>query len=69
MYWIVIGWLYVVLMFAAAQETLARSIVMALFVGVLPVWFLLWVKVRRLRIKRQLAQEAAGQQGRTSGLE
>jgi hypothetical protein len=67
MYWIVIGWLYVALMFAAAQGSLVRSVVMALFVGILPVWFVLWVKIRRLRTKRMLAQEAASQQSDASG--
>lgn len=65
MYWTVIGWLYVVLMFAAAQPSLARSIIVALFVGVLPAWFLVWVKVRRLRIKRMLAEQE--QQGGAPG--
>lgn len=66
MYWIVIGWLYVALMYAAAQESLARSIIVALFVGILPVWFIVWVKIRRLRIKRMLAQQAAQQESNAS---
>lgn len=58
MYLVLIGWLYVVLMFAVAQESLIRSGFVLFFLGVLPTWLLMWLTVRRRRLKAQLAREA-----------
>lgn len=52
MYLILIGWLYVVLMLAVAQDSLVRSGIIVFFLGVLPTWLILWI-VRRRHLRRQ----------------
>ncbi|TCW30801.1 hypothetical protein [Gulbenkiania mobilis] len=49
MYLVLIGWLYVVLMFAVAQETLVRGMLVLFFLGLLPVLFLGWLGRSRRR--------------------
>lgn len=44
---VAIGWLYVVLMMAAVSDSLLKGIVRLLFLGVLPVGLLLWIKLRQ----------------------
>lgn len=52
MYLILIGWLYVVLMLAVAQDSLVRSGIIVFFLGVLPTWLILWI-VRRRHLRRK----------------
>jgi len=52
MYLILIGWLYVVLMLAVAQDCLVRTGIIVFFLGVLPTWLILWI-VRRRHLRRQ----------------
>jgi hypothetical protein len=52
MYLILIGWLYVVLMLAVAQDSLVRTGIIVFFLGVLPTWLILWI-VRRRHLRRQ----------------
>ena len=54
MYLILIGWLYVVLMLAVAQDSLVRTGIIVFFLGVLPTWLILWI-VRRRHLRRQNA--------------
>ncbi|RXZ42090.1 hypothetical protein [Crenobacter cavernae] len=58
MYLILIGWLYVVLMFAVAQDSLVRSGFVLFFLGVLPTWLTVWLVHRRRRLNEALAREA-----------
>ena len=55
---IAIGWLYVVLMIAAVSDSLLVGIVRVLFLGVLPVGLLLWIKLRGYRTRAAAAAEA-----------
>ncbi len=52
MYLILIGWLYVVLMLAVAQDSVVRSGIIVFFLGVLPTWLILWI-VRRRQLRRK----------------
>lgn len=52
MYLVLIGWLYVVLMLAVAQESAIRSGIIVFFLGVLPTWLILWI-VRRRHLRKQ----------------
>lgn len=52
MYLILIGWLYVVLMLAVAQDSLVRTGIIVFFLGVLPTWLILWI-VHRRHLRRQ----------------
>ncbi|WP_203525664.1 hypothetical protein [Crenobacter caeni] len=54
MYLALIGWLYVVLMFSIAQESVVATVFYLLFLGVLPVVLIGWM--RRVR-RRERAQE------------
>jgi len=43
MFWIVLlGWLYVILMVAAASHNLLQGVSIFIFAGLLPVWLALW---------------------------
>lgn len=53
MYVVLIGWLYVVLMFAVAQETLVRGMLVLFFLGLLPVLFLGWLGRSRRRRRNE----------------
>lgn len=46
---VIIGYLFVAVMFSAAQPSIARSLVYLLFWAVLPMLFLSWVTVTRRR--------------------
>jgi len=54
MYLALIGWLYVVLMFSLAQERVLATVFYLLFLGVLPVVLIGWM--RRVR-RRERARE------------
>ena len=43
---VAIGWLYVVMMIAAVSDTLLTGVLRLLFLGVLPVGLLLWIKLK-----------------------
>ena len=48
---IAIGWLYVVMMIAAVSDSLLKGVIRLLFLGVLPVGLLLWIKLRQHRTR------------------
>jgi type VI protein secretion system component VasK len=54
---VAIGWLYVVIMIAAVSDTLLKGVVRLLFLGVLPVGLLLWIKLRGYRARTEAAKE------------
>ena len=54
---VAIGWLYVVMMMAAVSDTLLKGIIRLLFLGVLPVGLLLWLKLRGYRARAAAAKE------------
>jgi type VI protein secretion system component VasK len=54
---IAIGWLYVVVMIAAVSDSLLIGIVRLIFLGVLPVGLLLWIKLRGYRARAEAASE------------
>lgn len=54
---VAIGWLYVVMMMAAVSDSLLKGIVRLLFLGVLPVGLLLWIKLRSYRARVAAAEE------------
>ena len=54
---VAIGWLYVVMMIAAVSDTLLKGIIRVLFLGVLPVGLLLWMKLKGYRTRSQAADE------------
>ena len=54
---VAIGWLYVVVMMAAVSDSLLKGIVRLLFLGVLPVGLLLWIKLRGYRARAAAAEE------------
>ena len=54
---VAIGWLYVVMMIAAVSDTLLKGIICLLFLGVLPVGLLLWIKLRGYRARAAAADE------------
>ena len=55
---VAIGWLYVVMMMAAVSDSLLKGIIRLLFLGVLPVGLLLWIKLRGYRARAAAAEEA-----------
>jgi hypothetical protein len=57
---IAIGWLYVVIMIAAVSDTLLKAIVRLLFLGVLPVGLLLWIKLRAFRARAAATDAVKG---------
>ena len=54
---VAIGWLYVVIMMAAVSDSLLKGIIRLLFLGVLPVGLLLWIKLRGYRARVAAAAE------------
>lgn len=50
MYLVVIGWLYVIVVWAAVQESLVRAFIIFFFLGFLPT--LIALRLRRRRIRR-----------------
>ena len=54
---VAIGWLYVVMMIAAVSDTLLKGTIRVLFLGVLPVGLLLWMKLKGYRTRSQAADE------------
>ncbi|WP_088967377.1 hypothetical protein [Vogesella sp. LIG4] len=49
MYLVLIGWLYFVLMLAVGQNSIVQSVLVLLFLGVLPTWLWLWIAGRKRR--------------------
>ena len=54
---VAIGWLYVVMMMAAVSDSLLKGIIRLLFLGVLPVGLLLWIKLRSYRARVAATEE------------
>ena len=54
---VAIGWLYVVMMIAAVSDTLLKGVIRLLFLGVLPVGLLLWIKLHGYRARAAAAEE------------
>lgn len=50
MYLVVIGWLYVIIVWAAVQDSLVRAFIIFFFLGFLPT--LIALRLRRRRIRR-----------------
>jgi len=51
--WIIlIGWSYIVILFALASGSVARGINIVLFLGVIPTWLYLWTAIRRTRARQ-----------------
>ncbi|AOY01722.1 hypothetical protein [Jeongeupia sp. USM3] len=63
MYILLIGYLYVVVMFAAASGSVAKAIVWIGLLGVLPTWLLIWLKRRGQIVRERKAEEAARETG------
>lgn len=53
---VAIGWLYVVMMIAAVSDTWLKGIMRLLFLGVLPVGLLLWLKLKGYRARAEAAE-------------
>jgi len=43
MYIVAIGWAYVILMMAITSDSLVKGLMVALFLGVLPLWLFIYV--------------------------
>ncbi|KUM01881.1 hypothetical protein KIF53_09830 [Chromobacterium subtsugae] len=56
---VLMGWLYVVLMLALTQGSVAGGLAVAFFLGVLPTWFVAWATRNKLR-RRRAAEKDAG---------
>ena len=56
---ILIGYIFVTLMFSVAQPSLARALIYLVFWTVLPTLFSLWVVLIRRRNKRMKLEERA----------
>ncbi|MBC7708890.1 MAG: hypothetical protein H7203_02435 [Rhizobacter sp.] len=54
---VAIGWLYVVMMMAAVSDSLLKGIIRLIFLGILPVGLLLWIKLRGYRARAAAAEE------------
>jgi hypothetical protein len=52
---VAIGWLYVVMMIAAVSDSLLKGVIRLLFLGVLPVALLLWIKLKGYRARAEAA--------------
>lgn len=59
---VLIGWLYVVVLIAAVSDSLLKAVIRLLFLGVLPVALLLWIKLRAYRARAEAAQERTSEQ-------
>ncbi len=59
MYMVLIGWLYVVLMLAVAQNSLWAAFSILFFLGFLPTLFIARMTRRRLLKRQELAREQA----------
>ena len=59
MYLIVIAWLYVIVMFSAAQDNVVAGVLSFIFLGLLPFVLWVWMKIHRLRARRE--QDSSGQ--------
>lgn len=55
MYLVLIGWLYVVLMFSVAQGSVVRGLVYFFFLGVVPLALVGWL--RRVRRRERALRE------------
>lgn len=57
MRWIIlIGWSYIVILFALASGSMVRGTNIVLFLGVLPTWLYLWTAIRRMRARQADAE-------------
>ena len=54
---VAIGWLYIVMMIAAVSDTLLKGVIRLLFLGILPVGLLLWIKLHGYRARAEAAAE------------
>ena len=59
MYMVLIGWLYVILMLAVAQNSLWATFSILFFLGFLPTLFIARMTRRKLRKRQELAREQA----------
>lgn len=59
---VAIGWLYVVMMIAAVSDTLLKGVIRLLFLGVLPVGLLLWIKLKSYRARAEAAKDGTDDQ-------
>lgn len=58
MFWIILlAWVYVILMVAAASNSITQGIMLFLFVGILPAWLALWFFGIPIRRRARLMQE------------
>ncbi|MCP9758560.1 hypothetical protein EGI20_04420 [Aquitalea sp. S1-19] len=58
MYLLMVGWVYVILMFSLAQESVLAGVLTFSLLGVLPVVLWVWMKIHRLRARREAAASA-----------
>ncbi|KAF0813062.1 hypothetical protein IGB42_02458 [Andreprevotia sp. IGB-42] len=58
MYILLIGYLYVVVMYAAGTGDPAKAAVWIVLLGILPTWLLVWIKRRGQLARRRKLQEA-----------
>ncbi|WP_211251836.1 hypothetical protein [Andreprevotia chitinilytica] len=65
MYILLIGYLYVVVMFAVATADPAKAVVWIVLLGALPTWLIIWIKrrgqVKRIEKRAEAAEDAAAQ--------
>ncbi|WP_438515196.1 hypothetical protein [Craterilacuibacter sp.] len=64
MYLIVIAWLYVIVMFSAAQDNVVAGVLTFVFLGLLPLVLWVWMKIHRLRARRE-QDSSAQDKGKT----
>ena len=57
MYIVAIGWAYVILMMAITSDSLVKGLMVALFLGVLPLWLFIYVTGSSRR--RSMADQVA----------
>ncbi|QEL57820.1 hypothetical protein FYK34_06335 [Chromobacterium paludis] len=55
---VLMAWLYVVLMLAIGQDSVAAGLGIAFCLGVLPLWFVAWATRNRLRRRREERKSA-----------
>ncbi|WP_432721731.1 hypothetical protein R0381_002175 [Jeongeupia wiesaeckerbachi] len=67
MYILLIGYLYVVVMFAAASGSIAKAVVWIVLLGVLPTWLLVWLKRRGQIVRERKAAEENGSDDEDAG--
>ncbi|UTH73460.1 hypothetical protein [Chromobacterium sp. IIBBL 290-4] len=55
---VLMAWLYVVVLYAAGQASVAAGAAIFIFLGVAPTWFVAWVVRNKLRRRRETEKEA-----------